>query len=180
MRNETLKLVAVTPQRRPSPRLGARLDALLGCLADVANAPAADRIEDAVWAQWMRHADRRATDELERATRAIVVQDLHTAECILHRLVARHPDFPEAWHKRATVYYMSGRDEASIHDLHRTLLLEPRHYGAIMSFAEICLSRGERDAALFAFDVALRLNPHLVHAREQRAALMRESRPTAH
>lgn len=180
MRSETLKLVATTAQRRPSPRLHARLDPLLRCLADVANAPAVDRIEDAVWEHWMRHRDRRATDELERATRAIVVQDVHTAECILHRLVARHPDFPEAWHKRATLYYMTGRDEACMHDLHRTLVLEPRHYGAILSFAEICLATGEREAALFAFDVALTLNPHLQRAREQRAELLGERRPTAH
>jgi Tfp pilus assembly protein PilF len=180
MRNETMKLVAVTERLRPSPRLSARLGPLLRCLSDVANAPAADRIEDAVWMHWMQHRDRRATDELERATRAIVVRDLHTAECILHRLVARHPDFPEAWHKRATLYYMTGRDDASVHDLHRTLVLEPRHYGAIMSFAEICLASGEPDAALFAFDVALRLNPHLERAREQRAALLGAPQPTCH
>lgn len=174
MVSETLKLVATAPRRPWSPRLHRRLDALLRCLADVATAPVAGRTEDEIWRLWMHHPDARAAAELERATRAIVAEDFATAECILHRLLARHPDYAEAWHKRATLYYLQSRDEESLRDLHRTLLIEPRHYGAILSFAEICLAREARDAALFAFDVALRLNPHHDRARAAARELLAE------
>ncbi|MGA8055835.1 MAG: hypothetical protein WCA12_18605 [Burkholderiales bacterium] len=177
---DTLKLVASAPHRRPTHRLHRRLDPLLRCLADLSNASVAERIEDEVWAFWMRYPDARAVAELERATRATVVQDYGTAECILHRLVAHHPGFAEAWHKRAMLYYLQGRDDECVRDLHRTIVLEPRHYGAICSFAEICLEQGEREAALFAFDVALKLNPHLSRAREQVHALLAERHPQVH
>src|SRR5229473_199166 len=81
------------------------------------------------------------------------------------RLWMAHRDFAEAWNKRATLYYMQSRDEESVASIHRTLELEPRHYGAICGFAQICLSLGDTDSALFAFDAALRVNPHLENVR---------------
>jgi len=57
--------------------------------------------------------------------------------------------------------------------IHRTLELEPRHYGAICGFAQICLSLGDTDSALFAFDAALRVNPHLERVRETIDKLLR-------
>jgi tetratricopeptide (TPR) repeat protein len=176
---ETLKLIATGPRRRPSPRLLRALDALLRRLADLA-APRPERTEDAVWALWMRYPDLRAAAELERATRAIVAEDFLTAEAILRRLVALHPGFAEAWHKRATLYYMQGRDDESVSDFHRTLALEPRHYGAMLAFAELCLANGRADAALFAFDAALRVNPHLGEARRRFEALLERPGARAH
>src|SRR5512134_967186 len=173
---ETLKLIGIGPKRLPSPRLHRALDALLRRLADLA-APLASRTEDEIWAFWMRYPDRRAAAELERATRAIVAEDYPTAEAILRRLVSLHPAFGEAWHPRATLFYMQGRDEESVHDFHRTLVLEPRHYGAMLAFAELCLANGREDAALFALDAALRVNPHLATARERLQELL--ARPAA-
>lgn len=175
---DTLKLIALAPRRRPSPRLHRALDALLRRLADLA-APRAERTEDAIWALWMRYPDQRAAAELERATRAIVAEDHATAEAILRRLVSLHPGFAEAWHKRATLFYMQGRDEESVRDFHRTLVLEPRHYGAMLAFAELCVANGRAGAALFAFDAALRINPHLADARRRFEALLarRDDRP---
>ena len=62
----------------------------------------------------------------------------------------------------------------------RTLRLEPRHFGAICGFAEILLARGERLKALFAFDIALRVNPHLGMVRLETEKLMRERPELAH
>jgi len=177
---ETLRLIATAPRRRPSPRLHRALDALLARLADESAAPLAERTADAVWALWMHYPDRRAAAELERATRAIVAEDYPTAEAILRRLVALHPGYAEAWHKRATLFYMQGRDEESVHDFHRTLVLEPRHYGAMLAFAELCVANGREDAALFALDAALRINPHLVDARQRFEALLAQRGEHAH
>jgi tetratricopeptide (TPR) repeat protein len=162
-----LRLIASTPRRRPSPRLHRRLNALLRQLADVDASRWAETTEDEIWALWMTYPDRRAAAELERATRAIVAGDYLAAERILDRLVAIHPGFAEAWHKRGTLHYMLERDEASVRDFHRTLILEPRHFGAMLAFAELCESSGRRDDALFALDIALRLNPHLADSRKK-------------
>ncbi len=74
---------------------------------------------------------------------------------------------------------MQNRDDESVANIHHTLQLEPRHYGAICGFAQICLSLGDTDGALFAFDAALRVNPHLNDAREAVDKLLRTPRSDA-
>ena len=88
------------------------------------------------------------------------------AETRLTTLLRHAPEFAEAWHKRAALYYLLGRDEECLHDLCRTLELEPRHFGAMLHFAEILLGRGARAEARFAFFAALSVHPHLERARE--------------
>src|SRR5258708_14106755 len=96
----------------------------------------------------MAYRDSAAAFDLERATRALAALDFPAAEGILARLVAAHPDFAEAWNKRATLYYMQSRDEESVASINRTLELEPRHYGAISGFPKICLSLADPDPSL--------------------------------
>ena len=178
MYTDTLKLIVTGDRRRPSSRLPERLNGLFRSLGD-ARGGRAERIEDEIWRLWMAYRDSTAAFDLERATRALTALDFPAAERILARLVAAHPDFAEAWNKRATLYYMQNRDDESVADIHHTLQLEPRHYGAICGFAQICLSLGDTDGALFAFDAALRLNPHLNDVREAVDKLLRTPRSGA-
>jgi len=71
----------------------------------------------------------------------------------------------------------SGETEAAFR---RTLELEPRHFGAICGFGQICLRHGNRAAALFAFDAALRINPNLGAVRAVFEELAAETGRTAH
>src|SRR6266540_261879 len=158
---DTLKLIVTGDRRRPSPRLPERLNGLFRSLGD-ARGGRAERIEDEIWRLWMAYRDSTAAFDLERATRALTALD-----------------FAAAWNKRATLYYMQNRDDESVASIHHTLQLEPRHYGAICGFAQICLSLGDTDGALFAFDAALRVNPHLNDAREAVDKLLRTPRPDA-
>ena len=177
MYESTLALIATCNRRRPSSGLPERLHGLFRSLGD-ASGGRAERIEDEIWTLWMAYRDSTAAFDLERATRALAALDFPAAERILARLVANHPDYPEAWNKRATLYYLQSRDHESVASIHRTLELEPRHYGAICGFAQICLSRGDADGALFAFDAALHINPHLDLAREAVGKLLGQ-RPSA-
>jgi len=176
---ETLKLVATLEERRPSPRLPERLHALFQRLGD--DEPLrGEELEDEIWRLWMAHRDRVAASDLERATRAMAAEDWGVADQILRGVVGSHPDYAEAWNKRATLYYIHHKDAESVQYLHRALELEPRHYGAICGFAEILLARGEEDAALFAFDAALRIHPHLERARKVTAELAARRPATSH
>ena len=161
---ETLKLVTRLPERRPAALLPARLDQLFRHLA----LPDCDAngVEEEIWQLWMHHPHRRAALALDRAASDIAAQRFDLAETRLERLVRACPDFPEAWNKRATLYYLQERDAESVRDIHRTLELEPRHFGALCGLAEICASHGEREAALFVFQAALRVNPHLDSVRD--------------
>jgi tetratricopeptide (TPR) repeat protein len=167
---ETLKLVAHLPERRPASVLPQRLDQLFRHLA-LPDCEAQD-VEEEIWQVWMHHPHRRAAIALDRAASDIAAQRYDVAETRLDRLLRACPHFAEAWNKRATLYYMLERDEECVRDIHRTLELEPRHFGALCGLAEICASRGERGDAVFVFHAALRVHPHLDAARTSMEQLL--------
>ena len=70
------------------------------------------------------------------------------------------PDFAEGWNKRATAYYLNDELRESVHDIRRTLELEPRHFGAISGMGLIFLKRGDPVGALDAFEAVLEIHPH--------------------
>ena len=109
----------------------------------------------------MHHPHRAAARELDLATGDIAARRYDIAETRLTRLLRRAPDFAEAWHKRAALYYMLGRDAECLHDIRCTLELEPRHFGAILHFAEILLSEEAETEARFALRTARAIHPHL-------------------
>jgi Tfp pilus assembly protein PilF len=159
-----LALIAGRRARRPAvPR--AALDQLFRRLAACAGGEAADT-EDRIWRVWMDHPHRAAAEALELATRDIAARRYDIAETRLTRLLRSAPQFAEAWHKRAALYYLLGRDEECLSDIRRTLELEPRHFAAMLHFAEIHLGAGAAAAARYAFAAALSLHPHLSRARE--------------
>jgi Flp pilus assembly protein TadD len=86
---------------------------------------------------------------------------LDQARSMLDYLIEHYPEWPEAWNKRATLAFMQNRDADSLADLERTLLLVPRHFGAVSGFAQICLRNGRLNEARAAFQVALAIDPHL-------------------
>ena len=162
---ETLCLIAARRGRRPV-RGPAALDTLFRRLGACRRAEEAIATEDHIWHLWMYHPHRSAARALDLAAGDIAARRYDIAETRLSLLLRHLPDFAEAWHKRATLYYLLGRDARCVDDLRRTLELEPRHFGALCSFAEILLGEGERESARFAFSAALSLHPHLVRARQ--------------
>ena len=177
---ETLRLIATFSERAPSPVLPPRLGPLFKRLAATTLQIEADQTEDRIWELWMTHPNAAAARVLDRAATDIATRLYDIAETRLGTLLRARPDFPEAWNKRATLYYLLERDDDFVRDVHRTLQLEPRHFGAICGFAEVCLGRGQRDAALFAFRAALRINPHLTEVQKTVADLDCGSFGTAH
>lgn len=162
-RIDILGLIAARRLRRPARPL-AFLDELFRRLARCELAEA-DATEGQIWDVWMDHPHRAAACALELATRDIAARRYDIAETRLTLLLRRAPDFAEAWHKRATLYYLLGRDVECLRDIRRTLELEPRHFAAILHFAEILLGSGAPAEARFAFHAALTVHPHLPRAR---------------
>ncbi len=154
--------------RTPAQR---RLSRLLSEL--LAPKPARDpaETEDLIWALWISHPDPAAETAMADAVNALAAGEFARARPILDALVARHPDWAEAWNKRATLAFVEHRDADAVADIARTLALEPRHFGAVAGFGQICLRRGHLREARAAFTVALRLNPHLESVRERLADL---------
>ncbi len=161
---DILGLIADRRERQPARRLPF-LDALFQRLAACPGAEAA-ATEERIWQVWMDHPNRAAAQVLEAATRDIAARRYDIAETRLTRLLRSAPDFAEAWHKRATLYYLLARDAECLADTRRTLELEPRHFCAMLHFGEILFAGGATEHGRFAFRAALSLHPNLPEARQ--------------
>jgi tetratricopeptide (TPR) repeat protein len=165
---DILNLIAGRRERRPA-RVYPALDALFARLSACRRADEALRTEDRIWDAWMFHPHREAARAIELAPRDIAARRYDIAETRLTALLRSDPGFAEAWHKRATLYYLVGRDEECLHDIRRTLELEPRHFAAMLHFVEILVGGGTRGAGedvRFACFAALSVHPNLERARE--------------
>ena len=156
---EILGLISSYRTRRPA-RASPLLDALFRRLARCARSEAAET-EDRIWDVWMHHPHRAAARELDLATGDIAARRYDIAETRLTLLLRRAPDFAEAWHKRSALYYLLGRDGECLRDIRRTLELEPRHFGAMLHFAEVLRSARAIAEASFAVLTARSIHPHL-------------------
>lgn len=156
---EILRLISSCRTRRPA-RVCAFLDELFRRLARCPRAEAT-ATEERIWDVWMHHPHHAAARELDLATGDIAARRYDIAETRLARLLRRAPDFAEAWHKRAALYYLLGRDAECLGDIRRTLELEPRHFGAMLHFAEVVRPVRDPAEAGFAVHVARSLHPHL-------------------
>jgi Flp pilus assembly protein TadD len=161
-----LRLVLGLAQCRPAANLPRRLNRLFRELQAPEPERPATEIEDLIWALWISHEDREAEEMMGVALDAMASRDLDQARALLDGLVRRHPDWAEAWNKRATLAFIEHRDVESLADICRTLELEPRHFGAVSGFGQICLRQGHLNEARAAFQIALSLNPHLEDLRE--------------
>jgi tetratricopeptide (TPR) repeat protein len=136
------------------------LDQLFRRLARCARADA-EATEERIWDVWMHHPHRAAARALDLATRDLAARRYDIAETRLTLLLRSVPDFAEAWHKRAVLYYLLGRDDECLRDLRRTLELEPRHFGAMLHFVEILRAVHAADDVRFALRTARSIHPHL-------------------
>jgi tetratricopeptide (TPR) repeat protein len=168
---QTLRLLSRLPERRPAPSLPSRLGEFFDRLMACATPGEVQPVEDAIWSAWMYHGHEEAEAALERACADMAARRFDLAETRLAILLRRRPDWAEAWNKRATLCYLMERDDESVEAIHRTLEIEPRHFGALCGLGEIFRSRGEAGAALLAFGLALRVHPRLEGVREATRAL---------
>ena len=144
-----------------APREGARLGRLFADLARPQPRAGAREIEALIWALWSNHDDPALDGMMAAAIDALVERRHRRARSVLDRLVAAAPEWAEAWNKRATLAFVEGRDADSLSDIAQTLAREPRHFGAAAGLGQICLRLDRPREALAAFDVALRINPHM-------------------
>jgi tetratricopeptide (TPR) repeat protein len=159
--DEVLELVLSLSDRSPAPCLSNRLGSLFRDLARPEPRRDPEDLCDLIWAHWIAHRDPAACSTMAAAIEAMDLGAFDLARPILDRLVEHEPDWPEAWNKRGTLAFIEKRDGDALADIARTLRLEPRHFGAISGFGQICLRHGRLAEARAAFQVALAINPHL-------------------
>jgi tetratricopeptide (TPR) repeat protein len=142
-----LVVLPASAQIAPQDREAALTDAF----AQLRAAPtreAADTAEAEVWALWFIGPDAEATEVIRAAAASLNQGALNLAHTMLDELVARQPDYAEAWNQRAFVKFLKGDPYGSLVDIEEVLKREPRHFGALAGRAQIERALGrDRDAA---------------------------------
>jgi len=142
-----------------------RLDQLFADLQRTTNQSEADNLVTEIWQRWTAFEnDPRATNLMAIGIRQMNLGQFDNAERVFTDLARSHPQHAEVWNKRATVRFMRGNDSGSRRDIARVIDLEPRHFGALSGLGMINLRTGDLQAALQAFEAALRVNPHMDQA----------------
>ena len=142
-----------------------RLDSLFAELQRTTNQTAADGLVTEIWQRWTAFEDDpRATNMMAIGIRQMNLGQFDNAERIFSDLARTHPQHAEVWNKRATVRFMRGNDVGSRRDIARVIDLEPRHFGALSGLGMINIRAGDLQAALQAFEAAVRVNPHMDQA----------------
>ncbi|MEE3093339.1 MAG: tetratricopeptide repeat protein [Pseudomonadota bacterium] len=175
--DRALELILSLDAMVPAPNLPDQLNGLFEDLAKPELDEPLDVVEGSIWALWCSHPDDSAVQQMERVIGGLSQGRFDAAERLLDGLVRDYPDWAEAWNKRATLYFLLDRDDESVADIEETLKLEPRHFGALGGFGQICLRRDEPVTARIAFEKALEVNPHLEGVREIVHELGAEYRP---
>lgn len=137
-------------------------------LEQASGATEAEQIESEIWLAWLASDNAESDQLMKRIVAAMGSNDLDEALIASNELIEQDPDFAEAWNKRATIHYLIGDLNSSVEDIHRTLQLEPKHFGAISGLGLIFLRKGNLSAALEAFEQVLRITPQSINA--QRSA----------
>ena len=122
----------------------------------------AANIELEIWTRWGDHPyDPFANRQMKKGIELMNSGHLGAAEDVFSRIINSHPDFAEAWNKRATVRFFRGNDTGSASDILQVITLEPRHFGALSGLGMIRVRAGDLEGALKAYKAAQRMNPYL-------------------
>ncbi len=110
----------------------------------------------------------------ERAEAALYAEDLELATTLAGHMTGISPSFAHGWVLKGAIDQASGRLEGALIAFEKALLLEPRHFVARVTLADILAASGKPRAAFETYQEALKWNPHLPRAREQAAKLRRQ------
>lgn len=117
-----------------------------------------------VWQLWGRSGDA-AIDKLYREGLNLMQSgDTPKAIEVFGSIIAKRPEFAEAWNKRATIYYMSGEYDLSLRDCEEVLKRVPQHFGALVGYAQMLSERSQPERALELMERASQVNPYLANA----------------
>lgn len=142
-----------------SPDLPIDLDGLFHTLKRTRNKTRAKVIEKRIWSRW-QVSDNHTIDLLTHWARSATrKQQFSAALDLLDQVVTLKPEYAEGWNQRATLHFIMKNYVKSIADIERTLILEPRHFGALGGLANIQGLLGRDKDALATWYRALNIYP---------------------
>ena len=122
--------------------------------------------ETAMWEVWSRSGDAEVDALFARGVEQMGQRQLDDAVATFSRIIARRPDFAEAWNKRATVYFVLGEYTKSLADCDEVMTRNPYHWGALSGYGMIYAELDQPGRAVEYFEKALAVNPNLTSVRQ--------------
>ncbi|HUU82974.1 MAG TPA: tetratricopeptide repeat protein [Phycisphaerae bacterium] len=122
--------------------------------------------EHALWLIWLRHPDADIRRDLHVAVRLIDHNRERHAVERLSEVIARAPDFAEAYNQRAIAYCFIDRPLEAIADYKRTIRLNPHHFAALAGMGHCLVQLNRFHEALQAYRAALNIHPRMDGVRQ--------------
>ncbi len=151
-----------------------KLDTLFSELKRERNEKAAERIASRIGEEWARSGSASVDLMMMWSKTAMDAQKFDVALDFLDQVVTLKPDFAEGWNRRATVHFMMQNYSKSMADINRTLLLEPRHFGALSGMGQIMKNTERKQLALEAWQRVLDIYPMMRSAQNEVGSLSEE------
>jgi tetratricopeptide (TPR) repeat protein len=100
-----------------------RLEALFTTLQETGDPSAAGKAMAEIWGIWFDAGDERVNQFMSQGRSAMAGSQFAQALANFDQAIAIDPEYAEAWNQRATLYFLIGNLEASIHDAEQALVL---------------------------------------------------------
>jgi Tfp pilus assembly protein PilF len=118
------------------------------------------RLERQITRAWSRSGSASADLLLQRGREAMRAGQ--TAAALEHftALIDHAPEFAEAYHARATAWFMDGKLGRALDDLRAALAYNPSHFSALAGLGRIFEDLQQFDRAREAYRAAATIHPH--------------------
>jgi len=120
----------------------------------------AARLERQIRMDWESSGSPTMDLLLKRGKDALEAGEFDAAIGHLSALTDHAPGFAEGWHTRAMAFFREEEFGLALHDLERTLAINPQHFGAIFGLAVVMESLGQDDDAYALYSRVLSMHPH--------------------
>ena len=121
-----------------------------------------NKIEQKIWKIWSTHPNNsELTTMLNVGSEFVNNNQLLEAIEIFTKVIELDPSWPEAWNKRATVFYMVGEFEKSQKDIDEVLKLENRHFGALAGQGLVNIKLENYDKAIKSYENVIEIYPSM-------------------
>ena len=149
-----------------------RLEGLFEILSKTESDIQINKVTSSIWDIWHETNDSSIDADFYRGLESMRKGDFLMAVAFFTRVIDNNPNFAEGWNKRATVYYMLGKFDASMMDIHETLKLEPRHFGAMDGMGLIFIEMQKFEKALDIYDQMLKIFPNSTATKEKKERML--------
>ena len=138
-----------------------RLDILFATLKNSKSEKQAQFAAGQIWVLWYKSGDVDIDVLMRQARHSLDVGEHDEAIKLVDQALRRAPKYSEAWNLRATILFYMERIDEAVADIERTLVLEPRHFGALSGLATINMKRRNWSGALKALKAGLEIHPFM-------------------